>query len=151
MGLFNITSRFLLLLLRIARERAVLLAVSLCCLIRRNAAHGACSLSVWSGILGRMWNIDCICSWSLSGHLLSKTGKYYDNKPPHDKTEKCPLRPAKPQIRPVWSASSLYAWRNIGSLATHYAHCEDSNQTGRIRVFAGRTDHFFFFQKLQNS
>ena len=33
-------------------------------------------------------------------------------------------------------------WRNIGSLATHWAHSEDSDQTGRmsrlIWVFAGR-------------
>ena len=46
-------------------------------------------------------------------------------------------------IRPVWSVSSLSAWRNIGSLATHWAHSEDSDQTGRmprlIWVFAGRT------------
>ena len=28
-------------------------------------------------------------------------------------------------IRPVWSESSLSAWRNIGSLAIHWAHCED--------------------------
>ena len=66
------------------------------------------------------------------------------------KPTKWPLRPAKTQIslatRPVWSASSLSAWRNIGSSATHRAHCEDSDQTGRtprlIWVFAGCTDHF---------
>ena len=28
------------------------------------------------------------------------------------------------------SESSLSAWRNIGSLATHWAHSEDSDQTG---------------------
>ena len=43
----------------------------------------------------------------------------------------------------VWSESSLSAWRNLGSLATHWAHSEDSEQTGRmlrlIRVFAGHT------------
>ena len=57
------------------------------------------------------------------------------------------VRPAKTQIslgiRPVWSESSLSAWRNLGSLATHWAHCEDSGQTGRmprlIWVIAGRT------------
>ena len=46
-------------------------------------------------------------------------------------------------IRPVWSESSLSAWRKLGSLATHWAHSEDSDQTGRmprpIWVFAGRT------------
>ena len=51
------------------------------------------------------------------------------------------MRPAK--IRPVWSESSLSAWSKLGSLATHWAHSEDSYQTGRmprlISVFAGRT------------
>ena len=28
-------------------------------------------------------------------------------------------------IRPVWSESSLSAWRKLGSLATHWAHSED--------------------------
>ena len=63
------------------------------------------------------------------------------------------LRPAKTQIslgiRPVWSESSLSAWRNTGSSATHWAHCKDSDQTGRmpklIWVFAGRKDHFVGF------
>ena len=44
---------------------------------------------------------------------------------------------------PVWSESSLSACRKLGSLATHWAHTEDSDQTGRmprlIWVFAGRT------------
>ena len=42
------------------------------------------------------------------------------NEPRHDKT-----------IRPVWSESSLSAWRNLGSLATRWAHSEDSDQTVR--------------------
>ena len=46
------------------------------------------------------------------------------------------VRPAKTQIslgiRPVWSESSLSAWRNPGSLATHWAHSEDSDQIGRM-------------------
>ena len=57
------------------------------------------------------------------------------------------VRPAKTQIslgfRPFWSESLLSAWRKLGSLATHWAHSEDSNQTGQmptlIWVFAGRT------------
>ena len=68
-------------------------------------------------------------------------------EPRHDKTSKMSVRPAKTQIslgvRPVWSESWLSAWRNLGSLATHWAHSEDSDQTGRmprlICVFAGRT------------
>ena len=52
-------------------------------------------------------------------------------------------------IRPVWSESSLSAWRNHGSSPTHWAHSEDSDETGRmprlIWVFAGRTCHFVGF------
>ena len=48
-----------------------------------------------------------------------------------------------PGIHPVWSESSLSAWRKLGSLATHWAHSEDSDQTGQmprlIWVFAGCT------------
>ena len=40
-----------------------------------------------------------------------------------------------------WSDSSLSAWRKLGSLATHWAHSEDSDQTGQMprltRVFVG--------------
>ena len=65
------------------------------------------------------------------------------------KPTKWPLRPAKTQvklcIRPVWSESSLSAWTNIGSSATHWAHYEDSDQTGRmprlIWVVAGHKGH----------
>ena len=45
------------------------------------------------------------------------------------KPTKWHLRPAKTQISlgmcPVWSESSLSAWSNIGSSATHGVHCED--------------------------
>ena len=67
------------------------------------------------------------------------------NEPRHDKNSKTSVRPAKTQIslgiRPVWSESPLSAWRKLGSLATHWAHSEDSEQTGPrlIWVFAGRT------------
>ena len=62
-------------------------------------------------------------------------------------TNKMSVRPAKTQIslgiRPVWSEYSLSAWRKFRSLATHWAHSEDSDQTGRmprlIWVFAGCT------------
>ena len=68
-------------------------------------------------------------------------------EPPHVKTNKVAVRPAKTQIslgiRPVWSESSLSAWRKLRSLATRWAHSEGSGQTGRmpmlIWVFAGRT------------
>ena len=42
---------------------------------------------------------------------------------------KCHVRPAKTQasldIRPMWSESSLSAWRKFGSLASYWAHRED--------------------------
>ena len=74
-------------------------------------------------------------------------------EPSHDQTSKWALRPLKTKISlgicPVWSESSLSAWRKVGSLATHWAHSEDSDQTGRmprlIWVFAGRTDHIVGF------
>ena len=57
-------------------------------------------------------------------------------EPQHDKTNKVIVRPAKTQIslgiHPVWSESSLSAWRKLGALATHWAHSEDSDQTGRM-------------------
>ena len=66
--------------------------------------------------------------------------------------------PAKTQIslgiRPVWSESSLSAWRKLGSVATHWAHSKDSDQTGRmprlIWVFAEpwichEAAHFTFY------
>ena len=60
------------------------------------------------------------------------------------KPTKWHVSPAKTQInlgiRPVWSESSLSAWRKLGSLATHWAHSEDSGRMPRlIWVFAGRT------------
>ena len=65
------------------------------------------------------------------------------------KPTKWPLRPAKTQInqriRPVWSESSLSTWRNTGSSGTHWAHYEDSDQTGRIWVFAGHKGFFVGF------
>ena len=67
-------------------------------------------------------------------HLMTKPTKWH-------------VCPAKTQIslgiRPVWSKSSLSAWRKLGSLATHLAHSGDSDQTRRMPrlswVFAGRT------------
>ena len=73
----------------------------------------------FSSVFYRAWKI-------LPGHflfLLSIWAAGGSIKP-----TKWPLRPAKTQIsldiRTVWTESSLSAWRNIGSLATHYAHWE---------------------------
>ena len=43
-----------------------------------------------------------------------------------------------PDPDPVWSESSLSAWRRLGSLATHWADSEDSDQTGRMLVLSCR-------------
>ena len=48
---------------------------------------------------------------------------FSQNEPPHDKTKKMTCAPSKdsdqPVQWPVWSESSLSAWRMLGSLATH--------------------------------
>ena len=55
---------------------------------------------------------------------------------------------AQRRLRSAWASaqsdqSSLSAWRKLGSLATHWTHSEDTDQTGRmprlIWVFTGRT------------
>ena len=98
---------------------------------------------------------------TVSIHILSvKQNKNFINEPHRDKTNKMIVRPAKTQIslciRPVWSESSPSAWRKLWCLATHWAHSEDSDQTGRtgwmprlIWVFAGRTCHFVGFVTMR--
>ena len=71
--------------------------------------------------------------WLFSHHrlrVLEDLIPWTWNEPRHDKTNKMSMRPAKTQISPVWSESSLSTWRKLGSLATHWAHSEDSDQTG---------------------
>ena len=64
--------------------------------------------------------------------------KLSTNELPDDKTNNVTVRPAKTRIsldiRPVWSESSLSDWRKLGSLATHWVHSEDSDQTGRTVI-----------------
>ena len=80
-------------------------------------------------------------------YWISVTQKEALSDPRHEKTIKVSVRPAKTQIslgiRPVWSASSLSAWRKLGSSAAHWVQSEDSDQTGRMPrlnwVFTGRT------------
>ena len=61
----------------------------------------------------------------------------------HDKTNKMSVCPAKAQISlgicPVWSESSLCAQWVAKDPRFLHAESEDSNQTGRIWVFAGHT------------
>ena len=67
------------------------------------------------------------------------------------KPTKWPIRPAKTQISlgicTVWSDSSLFAWKNLMSSATPWAHSNDlTGRTPRlIRAFAGHTCHFVGF------
>ena len=70
---------------------------------------------------------------SCMSHLMTKPTKWH-------------VRPAKTQIslgiRPGWSESSLSARWNLGSLATHWEHSEDSDQTGRMpRLLSLRWAH----------
>ena len=62
-------------------------------------------------------------------HMLWKPLSRHTKKPTH-----WHVRPAKTQISlgipPVWSEYSLSVWRKLGFLAIHWAHCEDSDQTG---------------------
>ena len=87
---------------------------------------------LWPGPSGfiQCWSCCCvlilfllsIASWFMSRIVTKRTNRH--------------VRPAKTQIslgiRPVWSESSLSAWRKLGSLATHWAHSEDSDQTGHM-------------------
>ena len=88
--------------------------------------------------------------YTLSFRIHVCSSEHHSNlpfEPRHDKTNKIAVRPTKTQlslgIRPVWSESSLSAWRNLGSLATHWAHTEDTDKIWRmsrlISDFAGRT------------
>ena len=52
------------------------------------------------------------------------------------KPTKSPVLPAKSQISlgicPVWSQSSVFAWRSFGSLATHKKHSKVYDQTAHL-------------------
>ena len=76
-----------------------------------------------------------IISWLISTNECCQTWGS-NPRPSAYQANKMSVRPAKIQIslgiRPVGSESSLSAWRNLGSWATHWAHSEDSDQTGRM-------------------
>ena len=115
--------------------------------------------------LCKRFSIDCFvkttnCLENLPQHL-----QYIYTFEPHDTTNIVVCAPSEDSDQPghppclIWE-SSLSARRKSGSLATHFVHSEDSDQTGRMprlnRVFAGRTVIFlvlswggsFFPQKL---
>ena len=104
-------------------------------------------------------------SWSL--HYLTIMRIYQETKkleqkfwsplvfePHHNKTNKMSSENSdQPGHLPVWSESSLSAWRKLGSLATHWADSEDYDQSRRmprlIWVFAGAPGHFVGFVMMQ--
>ena len=101
--------------------------------------------------LGGLSSSAFLQNWNWNVQLPTEIDLYWDcqpiNEPPHDKTNKMVCASSEDSDQsghpPGWSASSLSAWRKLGSLTTHWAHSEDSDQTGRmpslIWVFAGRT------------
>ena len=112
-----------------------------------NANNGLTWVDLWMGqkitkllatvgceICIKLWNkkiyLKPTLSW-LPCSVCSKLLLTFES--PHDKTNNVAVHPAKTQIslgiRPVWSESSLSAWRKLGSLATHWAHSEGSDQT----------------------
>ena len=94
------------------------------------------------------------CYFRANSCISNQTIKHYMS-PIMTKPTKWLVRPAKTQIGicPVWSESSLSAWRKLGSLATHWAHSKDSDQTRRmprlIWVFAGSRGQFVGFVMRQ--
>ena len=89
-------------------------------------------------LLGSGWfftNRNILCKVNLVQKFLSllmpmNTKHYwYSMSRSPTKPTKWPVRQVKHQIiqsiDPVWSESSLSAWRNLGSLAIHWVHSED--------------------------
>ena len=88
-------------------------------------------------------------------HYFRYSMSQYDSKHmSHVMTKPTKWLCAKRRLRSAWASaqsdqSLLSTWRNLGSLATHSLHSQNSDQTGRIPrliwVFAGRTCHFIGF------
>ena len=109
--------------------------------------------ALWSkfrGFTANFSGIQIFRSFTVCTLIMLITSSYliiYQIEPRHKKTNKkwvCAQR----KLRSAWpfsqsDQSSLSAWRNLGPLATHWVHSEDSDQTGRmprlIWVFAGCT------------
>ena len=108
------------------------------------STHNICSYGEITKIIPKLSsNTLLICSTDYPLIVIN----YPPYEPPHDKTNRLTVRPAKTQIslgiRPDWSESSLCAqWVAKDSSFLH-ADCGDFHQTGRmlrlIWVFAGRT------------
>ena len=93
---------------------------------------GRCLSPERSGIIGKSRDYNAYCCLCKNYHIWAATWQKEQNEcaPSEDSDQ-----PGHP--------SSLSTWRKLGSWATHWAHSEDSDQTGRmprlIWVFAGRT------------
>ena len=65
----------------------------------------------------------------LSLNHIASSDIQFINEPQHDKTNIMTCAASEdsdqPGNRPVWSESSVSAWRKHGSLATHWAHSKD--------------------------
>ena len=82
------------------------------------------------------YHVDSWC-WYVYKKVTIKIGKFWTHEEMSrlmTKPAKWHVRPAKTQIslgiHPVWSESLLSTWRKLGTLAPHWAHSEDSDQTG---------------------
>ena len=106
-----------------------------------------CSVTSLNG--NTAWSNDFIAVWS----QLVQKGSSLAYEPPHDKTNKVSVRPAKTQIslgiRPDWSESSVCAQWIAKDPSFLHADSEDSDQTGwmprLIWVFAGCTTTLLVF------
>ena len=74
--------------------------------------------------------------WTCLGNDQERMELHSTYEPPHDKTNKLTVRPAKTQnslgIRPVWSESSLCAKWVAKDPSFLHADSEDSDPTGRM-------------------
>ena len=105
----------------------------------------------WVSKLQRLWcdsvnaparlSLCCSHMWSVS--FSCELAHFYLNR---DMTKATKWLCAQQRLRSAWASaqsdqSSLSAWRDLGPLATHWAHSENSDQSGwmprLIRVFAG--------------
>ena len=110
--------------------------------------------------LSLRWTHRSFCWFCHAAAHIEKDGKssqnYHQMSHLMTKPTKWHAHSAKTQISlgicPVWSESSLSAWRSTGLLAIHWAHSEGSDQTGPmprlIWVFAGCIGHFAGFVML---
>ena len=112
----------------------------------------SCCLLTWGLLLHRYMTLIFRIRGCLKLFFLRKCIAICDLLNDHNKHDKwaasyqnqqSDCAPSEDSDQPVWSGSSLSAWRKLGSLATHWVHSKDSDQTGRmprlIWVFAGRT------------